>query len=424
MKLAIAAAAVLALAMTASPVTAAQTIGERYALAEAGWYFTQGGDAYGVSIQALIDRSQGPGAPNQRMSGVSVSVTRAYFDPTTGEPVEATIYSDPFWAPVSSLTIKPTSAASLKATVTLAEPVAAAAGGGGGGGGSGWGPFTVQVNANWTVTSAATRKFSDIWDTEFGTKTMDRRMSTTRDANVTGSLSGSGLELGDMGGVTGGSLMTAKLFQMLPSSTSRAAVSSMLMLSQALNRSTVWAVGGFAEWYAHDSRDSRIDFTLERDLMAKGAKASLFASGEIIQDFCDTTTNELIEIDVSSDATPATSGWVDRSMKGMAGQATLTLNGYISRVPDCNDPRWDEQTFEAFGPVQATMSGTWTPTGGIDIYRVAVRERGPAGNTSGMELNRGRQASAIGAVTSDLVTGALTDVGNAFVYDDRTRRSG
>lgn len=423
MKLAIAAAAVLALAMTASPVTAAQTIGERYALAEAGWYFTQGTDAYGVSIQALIDRSQGPGAPNQRMSGVSVSVTRAYFDPATGEPVEATIYSDPFWAPASSLSIKPTSSASLKATVTLAQPVTAAAGGGGDGGPT-WGPFTVQVAANWTVTGTATRKFSDIWDTEFGTKTMDRRMSTTRPANVTGSLSGPGLELGDMGGVTGGSLMTAKLFQILPSSTSRAAVSSMLMLSQALNRSTTWAVGGFAEWYAHDSRDSRIDFTLEQDLTAKGPEARLFASGEIIQNFCDTTTNELIEIDASSDATPATSGWVDRSMKGMAGEATLTLNGYISRVPDCNDPRWDEQTFEAFGPVQATMSGTWTPTGGITFYRVAVRERGPAGNTNGIELNRGRQATATGAVTSDLVTGSLTDVGNAFVYDDRTRASG
>ncbi|MGZ3337616.1 MAG: hypothetical protein ACXVBV_20050, partial [Isosphaeraceae bacterium] len=122
--------------------------------------------------------------------------------------------------------------------------------------------------------------------------------------------------------------------------------------------------------------------------------------------------------------TPATSGWVDRSMKGMAGEATLTLNGLITRTPDCNDPRWVEQTYDAFGPVQATMSGTWTPTGGIDIYRLASRQRGPGGNTSAIELNRGRQATATGAVSSDLVTGSLTDVGNAFVYDDRTRASG
>jgi hypothetical protein len=427
MKLAIAAAAALALALTASPVSAADSTSSSGATAEATWYFVQGDVAYGVHVVALIERDQLHQGGVQRTNGVNVQVLADYIDQATGEPVSALMVSEPYYTPASSLSIDLKGGASVRATVVVETPPELAAAGGGGGGGPHLGPFTLDVAVDWTPTGGVTHTYSSIWDTEFGVKSLKRKSIYDLDADAKGSIGGDPIlgtqPFGDLG-VTPGLISTAKLFQLTQFKVSSLAVASMLNLAGRSGTSTTWFGGAFANWAMADERSTQILFTVEQDLQNNGPHSAPFAYSEIIQGWCDTATNEVINLDASSPSAPATSGYVDSNIQGAAGAATMTLEGYLARTPNCDDPQWDQQVFEPFGPATLTVSGSWTATSGPSFVRSLFREVSPTGATKAQELNRGRLAAATGAVSGDLANGPLTEVVNAFLYNDRTRVTG
>ncbi|HZQ49516.1 MAG TPA: hypothetical protein VFB69_04325 [Candidatus Dormibacteraeota bacterium] len=427
MKLALSAVAALLLAFTASPVTAADTSHSFIAQASADWFFVQNDVAYGVHIVAGDELDKTPDANAQRLVGVNVQVLAAWYDPKTGEPVEALMVSEPYITTASSLSVN-LRGADVKATVVVeTPPEVAAAGGGGDGGGPHLGPFTLNVAASWAPTSGATHQVNNVWDNEAGVKTIQRTTSDTVEADATATITGDPIlgttPFGDLG-VTQGSIGLAKLFKYLPPPMPTISVLSLLSLSSTIGRSTSWVRGAFASWNLNDARSTQVLLTVQQNHATSGLDSPPTARLEVIQSYCDTTTDTNVELDLFSDETTVTSGYVDSSIHKVAATITATVDGDMTLTPDCANPRFVDRTYQPYGPTQVTVTGMWTATGGVENSHTLFVEKGPGGSTRGQTTSRGIQASAVGSIAGPLANGQLTEVQNAFVYDERTRVAG
>ncbi len=403
-----------ALALLGTPALAAGTGSTSIQGAEAIWYFDQGGVATSVLIRPVVERDQAPGAPNQRTVGVNVQVLHDYIDPATGDKVETLWVSDPYYAPATTLTVDGLKSASVRASVTLVNTE-------GGGGPGPTGPYHVNVAADWTPSGGTTKTVNNAWDTEFGMKLLQKNSSSSRPALATGSMTGD-LNFGSLG-PTDGTLATGRSFQMFQPSPNESALAAMLAVSSAQNKSTSHISGATSGWLAGDPKNTQVWLSVEQNHNSSGGASPVTTWVEVIQDYCDTTTGESVSLDVFSEMVTAASGSVDPSMQHAAVSATFSVSGYEFVTPGCTEPT-GEPTYRLIGPFNITVSAAWTATGAITHYRTLFIERSPDTSTRVRYDARARQASASGSISGDLATAPLTDVVNAFMYDELSQSSG
>jgi carbon monoxide dehydrogenase subunit G len=399
--------AAAALALLGTPALAVDNNHTTLQGAEAIWYFDQGGVATSVLIRPVVERDQAPGSPKQRVVGVNVQVMQDWIDPVTGDEVSALWVSDPYYAPAAALTVDGLRGASVRADVTLVNAD-----------GSGAGGYTVNIAADWTPTGGKSTTVSDSWDTEFGMKLLQKSSSTSQPAIATGSMTG-GLDFGSLG-QTLGTLGTVSSFQMYQAP--KSALTAMLDVASAESASNSHITGATAGWTVGDARGTNVLLSVQQNHNASGGALPATTWVEIYQDYCDTATNEEVSTDMTSEMTPATVGSVDPSMQQANVTATFTVSGYEVRTPDCSAP-FGERTYTPIGPFTVTVTATWTGTGSLSHYRTLFVERTPDSSTRLRYDSRARQATAIGMVGGEVVTGPLTDVVNAFMYDEMRRSS-
>lgn len=399
------------MALFAAPAALAVDIyGTSIQGAEAIWYFDQGGIATSVLIRPVVESDRAPGEQNQHTVGVNVQVMQDYIDPVTGDEVSSLLVSDPYYAPAASLTVDGLKAASVRAEVTLVDSSGTP---------GGPGPYQVSIAADWTPSGGTTSTVNNSWDTEFGMKLLQKNSSSTRPATATGSMTG-GLDYGFLG-QTAGTLGTGRSFQMYQAP--KSALTAMLVVSSAEKASKSHISGATAGWMVGDAKNTQVLLSVEQNHDSSGGASPAVTWVEVFQDYCDTATNEAVSIDVTSEITVATAGSVDPSMRQANVSATYAVSGYEFRTPTCSEPIGDT-TFTAIGPFNITVTASWTGTGQLTHYRTLFVERTPDSVTRARYDSRARQASASGTISGDIVNAPLTDVVNAFMYDELRQSSG
>lgn len=378
--------------------------------AEAIWYFDQGGVATSVLIRPVVERDQAPGAPKQHTVGVNVQVMQDYIDPATGQQVTTLWVSDPYYAPATALTVDGLNGASVRANVTLVDS---------GGTPGGPGPYQVSIAADWIPSGGTTTTINNSWDTEFGMKLLQKNSSSSRPAVATGSMTG-GFDYGSLG-QTAGTLGTGRSFQMFHAP--KSALTAMLVVSSAMNASKSHITGATSGWLVGDAKNTQVLLSVEQNHNSSGGASPAVTWVEVFQDYCDTATNEAVSIDVTSAIIPATTGSVDPSMQKGTVTATYAVAGFEFRTPNCSAPIGDS-TFTAIGPFNITVTASWTGTGQLTHYRTLFIERSPDSVTRARYDSRARQASASGTISGSIVNAPLTDVVNAFMYDELRQSSG
>jgi hypothetical protein len=376
--------------------------------AEAIWYFDQGGVATSVLIRPVVERDQAPGAPNQHTVGVNVQVMQDYIDPATGAQINTVWVSEPYYAPATALTVDGLKGASVRANVTLVDP-----------NGAPGGPGLVSIAADWTPSGATTTTINNSWDTEFGMKLLQKNSSSSVPAVATGSMIG-GLDYGSLG-QTAGTLGTGRSFQMFQAP--KSALTAMLVVSSAMTASKSHITGATSGWMVGDAKNTQVLLSVEQNHNSSGGASPAVTWVEVFQDYCDTATNEAVSIDVTSEIIPAVAGSVDPSMQKGSVTATYAVSGYEFRTATCTEP-FGDSTFTPIGPFNITVTASWIGTGQLTHYRTLFIERSPDTVTRARYDSRARQASASGTISGSIVNAPLTDVVNAFMYDQLLQSSG
>lgn len=378
--------------------------------AEAIWYFDQGGVATSVLIRPVVERDQAPGTPNQHTVGVNVQVMHDYSDPVTGAEINTVWVSEPYYAPATALTVDGLNGASVRANVTLVDAAATP---------GGPGPYQVSIAADWAPSGGTTKTVNNSWDTEFGMKLLQKNSSSSRPAVATGSMTG-GLDYGSLG-QTAGTLGTGRSFQMFHAP--KSALTAMLVVSSAMTASKSHITGATSGWMVGDAKNTQVLLSVEQNHNSSGGASPAVTWVEVFQDYCDTVTNEAVSVDVTSEIIPAAAGSIDPSMQKGSVTATYAVSGYELRTATCTEP-FGDSTFTPIGPFNITVTASWTGTGQLTHYRTLFIERSPDTVTRARYDSRARQASASGTISGSIVNAPLTDVVNAFMYDQLLRSSG
>lgn len=364
--------------------------------AEAIWYLDQGGVATSVLIRPVQQSDHGPGSSGA-LSGVNVQVSQMYVDPATGDTVLRVYVSDPYYAPATSISVDGLKGASVQATVNLYEQA------------GGTGSYRVDVAATWAPTGGKTHTLNNVWDTEFGSWSANRTNQSAVEAIATGSMTGA-LEYGALG-ETDGTLATAHSFTMFRPAPATSALDGMLEVYAAEGRSTYHIDGATSTWVVGGDQNVSVDLSVEQD-HSNSAASPPRTWIEVYGGYFDAATNEDVSFDLSSDAIPATTGSVDQSIQAASVSATYSVSGYEYRTSSTGDT-----TYAPVGPFTVAASASWIGTGALSHYRILFIERSPNVAEKERYYSKARGAGASGSVSGSVVTGALTDVQNAFMYD-------
>lgn len=398
-RIGIAFGAALALVFGALPASAAQPVNSSITGAEAQWYFTdQGGIATGVMIRPVREVDSASG--HAITVGVNVQVEQAYTDPATGEDQFRLLVSRPYYAPATSISVDRSKGASVRATVNLFDDS------------TGAGPYTVTVAADWTPVGDTTRRLSNVWDTEGGMWWLRRSNGTTTPAIATGAVTGA-LSYGSLGEAEG-LLATGHDFnKFVPPPMSSVLLRQMVDIYSAEARSTYRIDGADSTWELGDAQGTSVVMGVTQNHTAGGAHSAARVSLEIYAGYYDAATKEDVWYDVGGEATLSQAA-VDSSLQRASVSVTIVVSGFEQRAP-AGTSDWTET---AIGPVPMTVVAEWTATGAIEHYRWLFLEKGVDYSSKDRYYDRARQAAATGTIAGSLVTANLTNVQNAFMYDE------
>jgi hypothetical protein len=398
-RIALAFAAALALVFGGLSANAAQPINSSITGAEAHWYFVdQGGAATGVMIRPVREVDSATG--HAITVGVNVQVEQAYIDPTTGEDVFRLLVSEPYYSPATSISVDRAKGASVQAAVNLYDQS------------SGAGPYRVTVAADWTPVGDTTRTLSNVWDTEGGMWWLRRSHGTSTPAIATGSMTGV-LNYGSLGEAEG-ILATGHDFNKFIPPPMYTMVKSMLDVYTAEGRDTFHISGANSTWDLGDPRATSVILGVTQNRTAAGAHSVAEVSLEIYAGYHDPATNEDVWYDVSGEAS-VPEGAVDPSLQRASVSVTVTVSGYELRSLTGST---HEPTETPLGPLPMTITAEWTATGPIAHYRTLFMEKGVDFSYKKHYYDRARQAAATGSIAGSLISAALTNVQNAFMYDE------
>ncbi len=388
-----------ALALWGVPAGAAAPTNSSITGAEAQWYFVdQTGVATGVLIRPVREVDSATG--HAITIGVNVQVERAYTDPATGEDGFRLFVSRPYYAPATTISVDKVRGASVRASVDLYDQS------------SGEGPYTVSVAADWTPVGDTTRRLSNVWDTEGGMWHLVRSNGISAPAIATGSMTGA-FNFGSLGEAEG-ILVSQRDFNKFTPPPMYVMLTSMRDVYSAESRDTFHINGADSTWEAGDARGTYVVLGVTQDRTASGTRSVARASLEIYASYYDAATKDDVWFDVGGGADiPA--GVVDPSLQGAALGATVMVSGFEYRTPAGSTK---EPVETAIGPFAMTVSADWTATGPITHYRKLFIERGADYSSKDRYYSRARQAAATGTITGELVTAPLTNVQNAFMYDE------
>ena len=369
--------------------------------AEATWYLDQDGVATAVLVRPVEERDNGPQATDRFTQGVDVQIAQDYIDPATGDEVFRLYVSEPFYAPASSITVDGLKGAHVEATVTLTTA------------GEDSRPLTVNVAATFTPTGGKTHTLSNLWDTEFGSWKRNRSNESTVPAIATASVTGD-FNFGALG-ETSAVLATGHSFFMFRPPSFGAALTGMLAVESAESRSTYHIDGATSNWLVDDPNNTQVVLSVEQNHNSSGGAAAATTWVEIYGGYYDATTDEEVWFDLFSDVIAAPNASVDPNVQRASVSATYAVSGQEHRTPASGGG--DETTTEV-GPFQVTISAQWSATGQLTQYRKLFIEKTPDYSTKNHYYSKARQASAAGTIAGSFITAPLTDVQNAFLYDE------
>lgn len=385
--------------------------------AVAEWWSTDGDALTGVMIEVANRVEHTPQGAVVRTVGLNLQVIQQGVDPVSGEPIYRQLWTDPFFAPMSVLDIHTLVTASASGSMTLV--------------GSEWvgdeeraiGPFAVSVNARWAASGPVTTDRSATWDTQFGAKLWEtaalRSAPASAWARVTGDLS-----LGSLGATTG-QLVAARISSHAqPAPQPAPEFQSPLRLPGLMDAATTGTVehvtGAFGFWQIGGEEGTSVLLDVGRAHGRSDTGTTPTGTMEMYGSYCDPATDEWVSYDVFSGPVELDFARIPPSLAGASVALTASLTGWESRTAGCDNPTGQPVDQEA-GPYVVTIRASWTGTGAIEHTRAARWVRGPDYSLRMLELNRGRQATASGAIHGVLVSGSLGAPVNAFLYDLRTR---
>ena len=384
MKRAMAAVAVLALStlIPLTPVRAVESFHGTAKGAVAEWWSTDGDDLTGVMIEVVNRAEHTPQGAVVRTVGLDLQVIQQGTDLVSGEPFYRQYWTDPFYAPMSELNIHTLSSASAHGSVTLL--------------GMEWvgdeersiGPSTVTVNADWMVAGAVTRDWSNLWDTQFGAKSLEtsalRSAPATASARVTGDL-----PLGNLGKTTG-ELVAVRISQHLqpgpmPPPEFQAAWRLPGIMDTDMTGGFEHLTGAFGLWQVGGEDGTHVMLDVARAHGRSDTGTTPTGTLEMFGSYCDAATDEWVSYDVFSGPVDLGVARIPASLSAGSVVFTASLTGYESRMADCDDPSGEPVDQEG-GPYLVTIRASWTGTGAIEHYRSLHFVRGPDYSVRGVEL--------------------------------------
>lgn len=114
-------------------------------------------------------------------------------------------------------------------------------------------------------------------------------------------------------------------------------------------------------------------------------------------------------------------GWDDATVDVDKGQLTeasvdadLTLDGSEHRVPDCDDPNWQDDTFRELGEQDVELAADWDGSGGLIRSNRNYHFDGEEFKVRSHSMERYREADATATLTGLEDVGVGSDLGESM----------
>lgn len=198
-------------------------------------------------------------------------------------------------------------------------------------------------------------------------------------------------------------------------------LASLLMLAlpgQALAGTQKFSFKGemaSAHWFLDDAKHTSV-FVTGFDGQFHSPPGSPENAEEVMlnvsQSYCDEDADELVfrsffgfdEATVDVDKGRLTEASVD---------ADLTLSGFEHRLPDCDDPVWEEETFRELGEQDVELAADWDGSGGLVRSKHNFHFDGEDFKVRSNSMERYREADATATLTGLESIGVESDLGTS-----------